>query len=79
VLIEQELSEDSSDEEYQPNDEEQEQVLVLLQNIFTHVCFMHLSYSEVNQRTCSSAEHMYAGDALDLNLGGAWFKSHLEH
>ena len=27
VLIEQELSEDSSDEEYQPNDEEQEQVL----------------------------------------------------
>jgi hypothetical protein len=26
VLIEQELSEDSSDEEYQPNDEEQEQV-----------------------------------------------------
>ena len=27
VLIEQELSEDSSDEEYRPNDEEQEQVL----------------------------------------------------
>jgi hypothetical protein len=26
VLIEQELSEDSSDEEYHPNDEEQEQV-----------------------------------------------------
>jgi hypothetical protein len=28
MLIEQELSEDSSDEEYQPNDEEPEQVLV---------------------------------------------------
>jgi hypothetical protein len=49
VLIEQELSEDSSDEEYQPNDEEQEQVLVvLLQNTFTHVCFMHLSQDSVS-------------------------------
>jgi hypothetical protein len=35
VLIEQELPEDSSDEEYQPNDEEQEreQVLVVLPNL----------------------------------------------
>jgi hypothetical protein len=45
VLIEQELSEDSSDEEYQPNDDEQEQVLVLLQNIFTHVCFIQTVFS----------------------------------
>jgi hypothetical protein len=49
VLIEQELSEDSSDEEYQPNDEEQEQVLVvLLQNIFIHVCFMQVSHDSIS-------------------------------
>jgi hypothetical protein len=48
VLIEQELSEDSSDEEYQPNDEEQEQVLVLLQNTFIHVCFMQVFQDSVS-------------------------------
>jgi hypothetical protein len=49
VLIEQELPEDSSDEEYQPNDEDQEQVLgVLLQNTLTHLCCMQVSQDEVS-------------------------------
>jgi hypothetical protein len=51
MLIEQELSEDSSDEEYKPNDEEQEQVylcFVLLQNAFTYRC-LNIEGSGVGQ------------------------------
>jgi hypothetical protein len=62
VLIEQELSEDSSDEEYQPNDEEQEQVFErrILKNgsafcseVLCHCDWKSISYvvRKVNEKT----------------------------
>lgn len=53
VLIEEELSEDSSDEEYKPNDEEQEQVVehgglkngdVCYSEVLRHVDLKSVSY-----------------------------------